>query len=242
MSLQPGEPPFQILEELHPRLVVIRIHVERHTFGQSVPQQSDVCPCERCGGRNSHRLMSSRQHSPAVRRTFGNPKLIPRPKPLNHRFVIHPHVRTAGEAEAGRSPPTPRRGDFQIPGFPRRIAAPPTGWQGGFPQSPPLHTEEVMIYIIVRNQQRRCVIERLSPSPARHRLRNTCQSAPSDDPWVNPPLLIKEMRRLGINDRMSHESGEVFKVGPPHPPEGGFPNPRISPPHCSTPHRGAGGP
>ena len=125
MPFQIRKPPLQILEELHTRFVVVGIHVERHALGQSVPQQSDVCLCERCGRWNSHRLMSCRQHSPAIRRALGNPQFISRFEAIYHWLVIHPHMRTARKAEA------------------RLIL---------ISHIPPLHTQQPSIHIAIRNQ------------------------------------------------------------------------------------------
>ena len=185
MPFQIRKPPLQILEELHPRFVVVGIHVERHALGQSVPQQSDVCLCERCSRRNSHRLMSCRQHCPAIRRAFRYPQLIPHPKPLNHRLIIHPNVRAAGKAESGFV-------------FLAHISA--------------LHTQQPPIHIPIRNQQRWRIIERLPPSPTRHRLRYACQSAPPHHPRINPPLVKKKACRLLINNRLPHKRFEVFQI------------------------------
>ena len=185
MPFQIRKPPLQILEELHTRFVVVGIHVERHTLGQSVPQQSDVCLCERCSRRNSHRLMSCRQHCPAIRRAFRYPQLIPHPKPLNHRLIIHPNVRAAGKAESGFV-------------FLAHIS--------------PLHTQQPPLHIPIRNQQRWRIIERLPPSPTRHRLRYACQSAPPHHPRINPPLVKKKACRHLINNRLPHKRFEVFQI------------------------------
>ena len=185
MPFQIRKPPLQILEELHTRFVVVGIHVERHALGQSVPQQSDVCLCERCGRWNSHRLMSCRQHSPAIRRALGNPQLIPLLQSLDHRFVIHPHVRAPWKAESGLLL---------------------------LPHISPLYTQQPPIYIPIRNQQRRRVIKSLPPAPTRHRPIDARQSAPLHHPRVNLPLVIQKMRRHLINNRLPHKRFEVFQI------------------------------
>ena len=139
--------------------------------------------------------MPSRQKRPAVRRPFLYPQFISRFEATNHRFVVHPHVRSSWKSES------------------RLIL---------FSHISTLHAEQLPIHIPVRYQQRWCIIKSLSKPPARHRLRNATDSTPPHNPLVNLPLVIEKMSRLRIDDWTSNKSREVFNVnGPPAPRWGG---------------------